>query len=169
MGVLPNNYEVPKSGSSDLFIKLEPGETKIRILDEPTLGYIYWKDKKPTRVKQPGDVPSGEDAKHFWFVPVWCNDKVSFLEISQKTVLSELAFLDSSDDWGGLDKHDVTIKRTGEGMETQYFVQPVPPKALSKKAKDTWQEMKKDYKPNNLFVEGGSVYAKSDDDEELPF
>lgn len=169
MSVLPSSYEVPESGSGKLFMKLEPGETRIRILDKVTLGYIYWKDKKPYRVKDISDVPKGEEAKHFWFVPVWCNDQVSFLEMAQKTVLSELAFLNNSKDWGGLDKHDVTIKRTGEGMETQYFVQPVPPSNLPKAAVDAWKEMKPNYKPSNLFVEGGVVYGKEDDNDELPF
>ncbi len=169
MGVLPSSYEVPQSGSGNLFIKLEPGETRIRFLDEVTLGYIYWKDKKPYRVKKPADVPAGEDGKHFWFVPVWCNDQVSFLEMAQKTVLSELAFLDGSADWGGLDKHDVTIKRTGEGMDTQYFVQPVPPSKLPKEAVAAWKEMKPNYKPANLFVENGVVFAKGETDDELPF
>ena len=69
MGVLPSNYEVPQSNSGGLYVKLQPGENRFRILEAPTTGFIVWKDKQPTRYKAKSDVPAGsEDVKHFWFV-----------------------------------------------------------------------------------------------------
>ena len=46
MGVLPSNYKVPKSGSGGVYVKLEPGENRFRILEAPTTGFIVWKDQK---------------------------------------------------------------------------------------------------------------------------
>lgn len=174
MGLLPQDYEVPESGSANMFAKLEPGENRFRILAEPTVGWIHWEDKHPTRYKEPGDVPTGAtDVKHFWFVPVWMNDQVSFLEMAQKSVIRELKFLDDSSEWGSIDKYDVIVRRDGEGLDTEYFVQPCPKKALPKAAKDAWAVMLPGYKPDMLFVEDGVVYAppkKDDDDEDgLPF
>ena len=115
MGVLPSNYEVPQSGNGGLYVKLQPGENRFRILEAPTTGFIVWKDKQPTRYKAKSDVPAGsEDVKHFWFVPVWMDDRVCFLEIAQKTVISELAFLDQNEDWGALTDYDVLVHREGE-------------------------------------------------------
>ena len=172
MGILPSNYEVPQSGNGDLYVKLEPGENRFRILEAPTTGFIVWKDQKPTRYKDKSDVPVGsEDVKHFWFVPVWMNDKVCFLEIAQKTVISELAFLDQNEDWGSLTDYDVLVHRDGEGMDTQYRCQPVPKRALKKDAVAQWKAMKPNYKPENLFSDDGVVYNPDSNgtDEELPF
>jgi len=172
MGILPSNYEVPQSGNGDLYVKLEPGENRFRILEAPTTGFIVWKDQKPTRYKDKSDVPVGsEDVKHFWFVPVWMNDKVCFLEIAQKTVISELAFLDQNEDWGDLPDYDVLVHREGEGMETKYRVQPIPKRKLKKDATDTWAKMKESYKPENLFTDNGVVYVpeSKDDEDGLPF
>jgi hypothetical protein len=172
MGLLPANYEVPQSGGSSMFVKLEPGENRFRILGEPTLGYINWDDGKPTRFKEPGDAPTGaEDIKHFWFVPVWMKDQVCFLEMAQKSVITELAFLDSNEDWGDLTEYDVIVRREGEKLDTTYFVSPCPKKALPKAAKDAWAEVQPNYKPEQLFVENGVVFAAQKDNakEELPF
>ena len=174
MGILPSNIvdEAQQSGGADLYVKLEPGENRFRVLEVPTTGYIVWENKKPTRYKDRSDVPAGaEDVKHFWFVPVWMNDAVKFLEMAQKTVIKELAFFDTNEDWGDLFDYDVIVHREGEGMETQYRTAPVPKKPLPKAAKDAWATMKDDYKPEELFKDDGVVYKKkaTDSDESLPF
>ena len=177
MGLLPSNYEVPESGGSGLYIKLQPGENRFRILAQPTTGYVVWEDRQPTRYKDRSDVPTGaEDVKHFWFVPVWWYDKdkngsVKFLEMSQKTVIQDLAALDAEEDWGNLNTYDVKVKREGEKMDTKYTTQPVPHKPTPKEALEEWDKMKDGYKPENLFVENGVTYipAESSDKEELPF
>ena len=171
MGLLPTNYNVPESGSGDLYAKLEKGENRFRLIDSVTTGWIVWEDKKPTRYKDKSDLPAGSEAKHFWFVPVWMNDSVKFLEMSQMTVIRELAFLNEADDWGDLSEYDVIVRRTGENMETKYHVSPCPKKALPKAAKDAWEEMQSHYKPENLFIEDGVVFLSGtkDEDEELPF
>ena len=172
MGILPSNYEVPDSGSAGLYVKLEPGENRFRVLEAPTTGYVVWEDKKPTRYKDRADVPSGStEVKHFWFVPVWMKDQVCFLEMQQKSVIKELAFFDQNEDWGNLTDYDVIVNRDGEGMDTQYRTAPVPKKALAKAAKDAWAEMKPNYRPEELFKDDGSVYRPEaeDSDEKLPF
>jgi len=172
MGILPNDYEVPESGGADLFQRLEPGENRFRVLAAPTTGYVVWEDRKPTRYKAMSDVPAGaDDVKHFWFVPVWMNDSVKFLEMAQKTVIKELAFFDANEDWGDLTDYDVIVHREGEGMETQYRIAPVPKKPLSKAAKDAWANMKDHYRPEELFKDGGVVYKQeaTDSEESLPF
>lgn len=171
MGLLPSNYNVPESGSGDLYAKLEPGENRFRFIGDITTGWIVWEDKQPTRYKAKSDLPAGADAKHFWFVPVWMDGSVKFLEMAQMTVIRELAFLDDAEDWGSLSDYDVIVRRNGEGMDTKYHVSPCPKKALPKAAKDAWKEMEPNYKPENLFVEDGVVFlsGSKSEDEELPF
>ena len=171
MGILPSNYKVPESGSGNLYAKLEPGENRFRFLSSITTGWIVWEDKVPTRYKDKSDLPTGADAKHFWFMPVWMNDSVKFLEMAQKTVINELAFLDNAEDWGSLLDYDIIVRRNGEGMDTSYHVSPCPKKALPKAAKEAWAGVEKNFKPENLFSEDGVVFVQQDgkEDEELPF
>tara|TARA_R110002020_G_scaffold336149_4_gene551287 strand:+ start:1231 stop:1746 length:516 start_codon:yes stop_codon:yes gene_type:complete len=171
MGILPSSYEVPDSGGAGLFAKLDVGENRFRVLSPPTTGYVVWTDKKPTRYKDRSDVPAGsEDVKHFWFLPVWMDGSVRFLEMAQKTVIRDLAFLDSNEDWGDLTDYDVIVRREGEGMETKYHTAPCPKKAIVKEATDSWEAMKSGYKPENLFVENGVAYIPQNKEEEaLPF
>ena len=174
MGILPQNVvdEAQQSSGSNSFTKLEPGENRFRLLEVPISGYIVWNDKKPSRYKDKSDVPAGaEDVKHFWFFPVWINNEVKFLDITQKTVIRELAFFDTNEDWGDLFDYDVIVHREGEGMETQYRTAPVPKKPLPKAAKDAWASMKENYRPEELFKQDGVVYIQkaTDSDDSLPF
>lgn len=174
MGILPSNIveEAQKSSKSGRFVKLEPGENRFRILDVPTSGWVVWENQKPTRYKDKSDVPANaDDAKYFWFFPVWMNDSVKFLEVPQKSVLSELAFFDQNEDWGELFNYDIIVNRTGDGMETQYRTAPVPKKPLSKDGQEAWAKIKPDYKPEELFKKDGVIYVEpvNESNDELPF
>lgn len=190
MGLIPSNYDLPESSGSNRFAKLEPGENRFRVLAEPTTGFVHWEDRKPTRYKAKSDVPAGaEDVKHFWFVPVWLYDKkaktgsVKFLEMAQKTVITELLAFDRNEDWGDLNQYDIIVNRDGEGMETSYRTMPVPKSDIPKEAAKAWKAMKNNYMPEELFTDDGSVYKEDiiiedvdkekgsdqEDDDGLPF
>ncbi len=161
-GLLPTNYEVPESGSGSVFLKLQNGTNQFRILDVPLTGYVWFEETpdglRPKRTRDIGDVPSGEKPKHFWFVPVAMEGSVKLIEITQKTILNELAMLDRSPVWGNLSGYEVIVTRSGDGLETTYSVQPCPktPNDMVEK----YAEFKSGYKPENLFS-GLSVLADS--------
>ena len=185
MGLFDDNYDLPESGGSNLFAKLENGENRFRVLEKPTTGFVHWENQQPTRYKAKSDVPSSaKDVKHFWFFPVWMYDKkaktgsVKFLDISQKTIIRELYAFDQNEDWGDLNHYDIIIYKDGEGMETSYRAMPVPKSDMPKDAAKAWEAMKEYYMPEELFNEGGSVYSEDNsvedsdneaDDDELPF
>ena len=52
MSFLPPAYEIPQAQSNGgLYMKLLPGENKIRILDAPITGWLYWTvEDKPVRL-----------------------------------------------------------------------------------------------------------------------
>jgi len=164
-GLLPQDYEIPSSSGSGLFAKLQKGENRFRILDMPTMGYIYWDGNTPVRIKNAADAPSGEKPKHFWHVPVWMDNQVKLLDIDKATVLTELHRLDQSNEWGNLLEYDVIVIREGDSFETKYSVQPCPKKALPKEASDAWMGFKDEFNPNEIF-EGATQSA---DKEKLPF
>ena len=133
---LPENYELPKGNSS--YMKLEKGENKIRIMSKPILGWVDWTaDKKPVRFRM-SDKPSApidpkKPIKHFWGMIVWDykTDQVKVLELTQGSIQNAIKGLATDTDWGAPFSYDIKIVRTGDGMETEYQVNPVPHKPMN--------------------------------------
>ena len=173
-----DGLDIPTSGSDGLFMKkLEQGENRLRILTKPIAGYVWWpeNDNKPVRVKDAGKITTGvKDAKYFWFLTIAINSEVKFLEIKQKTILSQIKALSDNKEWGEVQDYDITITRSGQDLETQYTVVPNPKKALDADVAKQWADMKARYNADNLFTNGspleaGEEKAQTDDEEELPF
>lgn len=133
---LDPNYEKPASNSR--YFKLQQGDNKIRILTKPITGWLDWQTKPDgsktpvrTKEKQPAINPA-KPPKHFWSFAVWDYQEknIKVMEITQATIQDAIYSLHTSEDWGSPTEYDITIKKTGEKMETKYFVSPTPPKPL---------------------------------------
>lgn len=139
---LPDNYEVPKSEGS--YLKFAPGETKFRILSKPIIGWMDWKDKKPYRFtmdKKPAQPFNPlQDIKHFWAFVVWdyAGKKISILEISIKGIQNAIQALQKNPDWGSPFGYDITVTKSGSGMETKYVTTPLPPKPVHAKIEELY-------------------------------
>ena len=173
-----SGLDIPTSESSGLFMKkLEQGENRMRILTKPIPGYVWWPEgsNKPERAHGPTDIPTGvKDAKYFWFLTIAINGEVKFLELKQKTILSQIKSLSDNTEWGEVQDYDITITRSGQDLETQYTVVPNPKKALDADVAKQWADIKARYNPENLFTNGtplepGEEKKQDDEDEELPF
>lgn len=138
MSFLPNNYKDPSQSSS--YLKLKEGNTKIRIIGDPLLGWEYWVEdekRKPFRVKDFKDVPEKyrnpadkkNAVKFFWAMLVWNynESKAQIFEITQVSIRRTIENLNKDEAWGDPKNYDISITRTGEGMETEYTVVPTPP------------------------------------------
>jgi len=183
---LPKNYEVPNSG--DKYYKFEQGDNRFRIMDSPIMGYEYWinedgsirqrgedgKNSKPIRVDMNGTVPpdAGEVTKHFWAMVVWDYkmEKMKILEITQKGVQKSLRALSKDEDWGnpkGIDGYDIVITREGEGLNTEYSVQPKPKKKLDEGIYKLYVDSKINlnalYKGDDPFNSAGTEDVNVDD------
>jgi len=137
MNFLPDNYEAPKP-TNQLYLKLQDGENRIRILSRPIVGWEDWNaDKKPVRYKmnkkpaKPFD--SSKPMKHFWAFIVWnVNEEIiQIMQITQATIRSFLESLSKDEDWGSPFEYDIKINKKGEKMETEYTVNPAPHKPVS--------------------------------------
>jgi hypothetical protein len=143
---LPKNYEVPESGGS--YLKLGQGATKFRIVSDAVLGFEYWNaNNKPVRLKEspkniPPDISDDSKIKHFWaFAVIDRSDgNIKILEITQATIRGAIKSLVDSEDWGDPKKYDITVNRTGEGLDTKYTVQPSPHNSLSKEEESLVKE-----------------------------
>jgi hypothetical protein len=153
MSWLNEGYKEPKTGGN--YTKLNNGkdtgpgikETSIRILTEPTMGFVLW-DKRgekpqPKRfpvnenltLKQP--IPKQYDEcitqkdplKFFWAMVVWNYDEkaIQILELTQKSIRDKILNLASNNKWGDPRNYDISILRITKGDKTSYDVVANPP------------------------------------------
>jgi hypothetical protein len=150
---LPTDYEVPSESN---YMRFQQGENRFRILSKPIIGWEDWKDKKPLRFqynnKPKQAVDPTKPIKHFWAMVVWdyAKNKVSILEITQKSILSIIQGLCKDPDWGNPTEYDIKVKKTGSDMETKYETTPTPHKALAENIKTAFYGLKIDL--NALFT-----------------
>ena len=147
MSFYPQGYE-PKEETSD-YMRLVEGEHRFRILTDPIIGYEYWTaDKKPVRYKTFKEAvadPNATKIKEFHGFIVWNyqEEKVMFLNITQKTIQKAIYNYTCDDDWADPTKYDIVIKRTGTGIDdTEYQVSTKLPKPLDEKAKKAFKDVK---------------------------
>lgn len=148
MGFLPADYKEPSSSSR--YMQLEDGVNKIRVLSEPVMGWVYWTEeegkRKPTRTKDFLQVPieyraskdNRNKAKYFWAVLVWNynSEAAQLLELTQTTIRSAIATLDSDPDWGDCREYDLVITKKGKDLETEYQVNPKPKSKFDAKGRE---------------------------------
>lgn len=149
MSFLPADYQPPESSSGGRYMKLVKGENKVRILTDAIVGWVYWSsDGKPVRLKsRPAETPADvrrddsgkpERIKHFWAMVIWDykDESIKVFEITQATIQSQISSLYEDEDWGHPRGYDLKIIRSGEGIETEYNVNPgksglLPPAMVS--------------------------------------
>lgn len=133
---LPKDYTSPKSSAN--FMKLQDGENKIRILSAPIIGWEDWVDSKPIRYRMDDKPQRSHDPKrpvrHFWAMIVWnyAADAIQVLHLTQASVRTALETLCHDADWGAPYSYDVKIVKSGQKMDTEYVVNPLPHKPVSK-------------------------------------
>lgn len=151
MSWLPQGYEVPQGSSQ--FMKLSKGANRFRIIGSPVLGFEVWEDtaegRKPHRFKDFKDAvasPFSDKIKHFWAFAVWNYDskQVQVLQITQKSIMKAIEALQIDDDWGSPENYDLVVNRSGDGLETEYTVQPKPAKKIEASVIEAYEASKID-------------------------
>lgn len=167
MTFLPDNYTVPESEGK--YFKLKIGSNRFRVLSSAIVGFEGWKEadgkRKPVRKailngQRPSfgldEVDKPEEIKHFWAFPVWSTEakRVQVFEVTQKSIQRAISALTKNEDWGDPRGYDIVIERIGEGMDTEYIINPVPPKPLPPEAKDAWDKAQSTFDLDRLFDNG---------------
>jgi hypothetical protein len=169
---LPPDYKPPVSGGN--YVKLVDGENRLRILARPVLGNVGWRDdngkRSPVRKRMGEEFAPHEvlvDAKnkirHFWAMPVWdyAAEKVRVWELTQSTIQEAIRKLSADADWGLPLDYDIKVVKSGEGMDTEYAVMPIPKKPLPLDAEAAWAEAQQTFSLEVLF-DGGDPFAAGD-------
>ena len=144
------------------YMKFEEGENRIRILEKPITGYVYWEDAegnlvpknemagkggKPVRVKSWEGLTNAQRGamKGFAAMVVWNYkaEKVQILEVKQVGIMNALEALSLSKSWGDITTFDVVITKTRTGInptDVEYSVMPEPKEPVSKEIKEAYKE-----------------------------
>lgn len=191
---LPDNYKPNATQSRYLKFK-EPGQYKFRILSDALEGYEGWANKKPIRAKTLNDLPNENwdtEPKHFLVMVVWDRaaaekkrqlitaDKadeakeinpIKILEITQGSIKRAIFDYEKNEDWGDAKEYDLTVTKTGEGMESRYSTIASPHKALTP---DIIGALKLEKINLEALFEGGNPFGDKKGDEnidpnDLPF
>ena len=171
MGFLDGITEVKSSGDSGgNYMKLQPGANQFRIVGSGDdggfiQGMLGWSTNDEGK-RQPHRWRVGEDAprtfeerpKEFFAMLVWNykESRIQILELTQKRLKEDLLALASDkEDWGDPRKYDITITKSGEGLETTYAMTPKP----HKKRADEINEAVKNLKANlTALYDGGDPF-----------
>lgn len=155
------NFKLEKGSSGRYTLSgLKTGEkVKVRVLTEWIDGKSVWSgmtDEKPTpfRVRAGESIPASKIGinrldgtpnriKQFIAAVVWNykTEQVEIFETDKSTIIEAIVELEQSEDWGDVQKYDLTISKNGTGTDTKYTVIPSGMGAFKGKA---------DYKSVNL-------------------
>lgn len=175
---LPPDYKVPKKPSR--YLKLQKGETRLRILSPPLTGFVAWRSvngkRQPIRREddsfRPGEYDKKQLPRHFWAMPVWdyASQQVKVWEVTQTTIQTAITKMAKSPKWGPPYTYDVVIGATGDGMEREYSVIPEPKEPLDEVASAAWEAVQKKFDIARL-MNGGDPFGEERDgawDDEAP-
>jgi len=170
---LPDDYDLP-TNSGGLYFKLVSGANEVRILGPAVTGYEWWEDKVVTRVVDVSQVPTGQDHKHFWMVPVSINDgdDVQIWTITQATIQGAIRDLFNNKQWGDPTGYNLTVKKTGQSLDTQYSVVPNPKTKLQSSVKTAFTAWQKEHSLSEIAfpdIDSSPPTTKTVNDDDLPF
>jgi hypothetical protein len=163
---LPEGYDkIPSTGR---YMRLQEGKNALRILGSAIVGYEYWNTAgKPVRLRErpsarPADIRTEKDGKesvkHFWAFPVWnyAEKSVQVLEVTQSTIQNGIKSLVDDENWGDPKAYDISITKSGDGLNTEYSVLGIPPKPLDQTVLQEYES-----NPVNLaaLYDGGDPFA----------
>lgn len=163
---LPDNYEPPKSGGGDNYMKFVDGVTKFRCISKPIMGTLGWdNDNKPHRFRLGETVNAAdfrEKPKHFWALIAWNYDlqRPQILEIAQQSVIGAIVELNNDSDWGAPWNYDLKVTRKGQKLETEYSVNPSPKKKISQAIRDAVSDWEIDLE---MLFDGDDPFVKIPD------
>ncbi len=141
---LSKNFKLDTGSSGRYTLSgLKSGEkVKVRVLTEWIDGKSVWSgmtDEKPTpfRVRSGESIPAGKiginkingkpnNIKQFIAAVVWNyrTEQVEILETDKSTIIEAIVELEESEDWGDARNYDLTVSKSGTGMDTKYTVIP---------------------------------------------
>lgn len=167
-GFLPPDYRPPESAGK--YLRFKDAETRFRVLSPtPLMGNVGWttRDGKPCPLRKANgenwnlnELRDQKPPRHFWALAVWgyAVKRIQVLEITQSTIQKAIASLAKDADYGHPTGYDIVVRRTGEGMDTEYQVIPKPPKKVEKDIAAAWESLQDRFDLTRL-MSGGDPFG----------
>jgi hypothetical protein len=158
-----DNYKIPETSK---YMKFKEGENNFRVLSSAITGYEYFNSSnKPVRSRTPfdetPDIKEGGQVKHFWAFVVWNYDAgiIQILELTQTGIMKYIQSLIKNPKWGSPKGYDLTVNRTGAGLNTEYTTVSSPHSALPAEIMNSFSKDKINL--NALFENGDPFTTQS--------
>ena len=147
---LPKDFKQEVGLSKYIMQSVKSGnKVKFRVLSDFITGKCVWGEPEGkrvcTRVRTGEAIPVAaigfnekqgrpEPIRQFLAAVVYnyATDQVEIFETDKSTIIGQIVEIESNDDWGDSKNFDLSISKTGEGMETKYSVLPSPGKLTKK-------------------------------------
>lgn len=158
------NYEIPVTSN---YMKFSEGDNTFRVLSSAIIGYEYFdQDNKPVRSPEPfdvvpTDVKKGGAIKHFWAFAVYNYEakRIQVMELTQKGLMKAIQAYVKNPKWGNPKGYDITVTRTGSGLDTEYSITPNPHSPLDAKIASQYANMNVNL---NALYENGDPFVKTE-------
>ena len=173
--------EPAATGSGDYFRLRDLKDCKdhtarLRVITPFISGFEGWtENNKPLRAENADGFPADtkwkvengkkQEPRRFWATVVWnvAKERFQVFSFTQATVYRQLKSLLDNEDWGLLTDFDVTIKKSGDGVDTEYTVLPCPKKALTERAAKEWEAIQANWTGLHALYSNGHPLAPFDE------
>jgi len=155
---MSKTYEMAEIiGGNLTFFKVEQGSNKFRIVSPMISGFEGWnrsgdsakvyRQAAPFTKQEIEEHGFEEKPKQFFGCIIYSYEHESFLiyTFTQKSIAQEIRNYITDPDWGDPTAYDITIKKSGTGLSTEYSLVFSPPKPLEV------ETISLDYRLENLF------------------
>lgn len=177
MSFLPEGYKPQTGSGAGNFFKIQEGKQKIRIVTDATVGFQYWtQENKPVSTKEypinPPDIRvedgKKDKIKEFWAVGIWDYDakQLKVWQFTQASLKESILAYFQDEDWGNPRGYDLSITKSGKGLDTKYTVIAGNKGPVSAEIKAALAET--DINLKALF-DGGDPFASVDEFAEVAF
>jgi hypothetical protein len=145
---------------------------EVRILLPLITGVEAWdENKKPHRFASMEDLaasglkireePGRKSVKPFWATAVWHprSKSIRVWSFTQSTVRNAIAALAENKKLGTLDQYDLSITKSGSGMDTEYSIVRCDREPLAPEAQTAWDELRERWVGPDALFHGGDPFA----------
>lgn len=128
------------------YLKIRPGETiKFRILSKPLQLWLYWAGGKPYRSRISDGKPINVSEAEIKLAEVFTifnynENTMQIFEVTQRSIKNRIRELVKDEAWANPFEYDMSLTRTGDGMNTKYSINPSPPNPVTDEVKQAYKE-----------------------------
>lgn len=164
------NDPVERGGRTE-FLKLEKGNTTVRVMGQPVKYHLNWietPDKKRKKINTPIEdsalvdrlEEAGFKREQKWILKILdrSDDTFKLLEVGTQ-IFSGIRDLVKNPKWGKVTNYDISIARGAPGTQPLYKVVPEPKEPLPKELQASWEKFNNSLNIERLIAPSDPEYV----------